>query len=223
MKKRIAIMVLSGAGFAWGAMGQAAMAAVGDRAPAPVLLTLSGDSYKFMSEFYYEGKDRPRGRRSAVVLCFMGQDSAASGDALPRFMAVAQKVQSHPTFRGQARFFLVSTDPLSQKDGLPGFMARHGVGLPVDVLLDPQRKACQEFGVEELPRTFVISRSGRIVADIRGVGGDYAKALATGIVKAVNHAETAPKPIRSDSVKAVSGRSVAAEDANIDPDQPMRW
>ena len=54
MRTAVALLVLG--------LGMEALAqpvSVGSKAPAPVLLTLSGDSYKFLSDLYYEGADRP--------------------------------------------------------------------------------------------------------------------------------------------------------------------
>ena len=218
MRTAVALLVLG--------LGMEALAqpvSVGSKAPAPVLLTLSGDSYKFLSDLYYDGADRPGARRSAVALIFMGQHSAASAEALPMFMDVARKVHAHGALRGKARFFLVAVDPLGEKSGLPSFLARHRVGLPVDVLLDPARKAANEFGVDELPRTFVMSRDGALVADVEGVGGDYSKALATAIVKAVREAGTASQPSRAAGRPSPPAESDAEGGRAGNPNQPMRW
>lgn len=217
---KIAIVAL----LVWG-LGLAALAQsvqIGAKAPAPVLLARSGDSYKFMSELYYEGAERPGSRRSAVVLNFISQDSAPSAEALPLFMAVARKVQSHEALRGKVRFFLIDADPFAQTGRLSLFLERYGVGTPVDVLMDPHRKACKLFGVDRFPRTFVISRYGILAADVEGLGGDYSKALAEGIVKAVRNPESAPKSNSAATQGApVRHRAVAAPDG--DPAQPMQW
>ena len=87
--------------------------------------------------------------------------------------------------------------------------------------LDPHQKAWQAFGAEILPRTFVISKRGILVADLAGGGIDYAKALATGVVKAVKDSVVVQKPARVRGDTAKSARESAAD--AIDPDQPMRW
>ena len=220
MKQTLAMAALLVWGFGAAAMGQSVQ--VGTMAPAPALLALSGDSYRFLSELYYEGNDRPGARRSAAVLNFMSQDSASSAEALPLFMAVARKVQSHDALRGQVRFFLVVADPFGQTGRLPLFLEQHGVGTPVDVLLDPRRKACKLFGVDQFPRTFVISRSGILVADVEGIGGDYSKALAAGIVKAVRNPETTPKSNRA-AAKASPVHQGTTDAPDGDPAQPMQW
>lgn len=220
MKQTPAMAALLVWGFGAAAMGQSVQ--VGTMAPAPALLALSGDSYRFLSELYYEGNDRPGARRSAAVLNFMSQDSASSAESLPLFMAVARKVQSHDALRGQVRFFLVVADPFGQTSRLSLYLDRHRVGTPVDVLLDPRRKACKLFGVDQLPRTFVISRSGILVADVEGTGGDYSKELAKGIVKAIRSPESAPKPDRAAAGGPLAVRDSAAA-PDDDPAQPMRW
>ncbi|MGD9781777.1 MAG: TlpA family protein disulfide reductase [Kiritimatiellia bacterium] len=219
MNRSIAAMALLVWGFGLAAPAQPVP--VGSMAPAPVLLTLSGDSYKFLSDLYYEGEDRPGARRSAVALIFMGQHSAPSAEALPLFMEVARKVHAHEALRGKARFFLVDVDPLGEKSRLPAFLARHRVGLPVDVLLDPAQKAGKQFGVEALPRTFVISRDGVLVGDIEGAGGDYSKALATAVVRAIRAAGS--NPVRADRRLSSPGRPDAGGEREGNPSQPMQW
>ena len=210
----------------WGCAGvvMGQLVELGGPAPAPVLMTASGDSYKFMSELYHEGEERGRDRRSAVALCFIGQEATEGAEALPKFMAVASKVQGHPVLRGKVRFYVVGTDPLSEKDRLAMFLARNGVRPPVLTLLDPQRRACAEFGVEEMPRTFVISKHGTLVADIEGAGSGYAKALATGIVRASKDAGGARRGTTraAGMAPAEAGRGGASQEES-DPDQPMGW
>lgn len=219
MKRMWAVVALVGWGLAGAAMAQTIP--LSSKAPAPALVTPSGDSYQFLSELYHEGADRRQDRRSVVALCFIEQDSAACAEVLPQFMAVAVKMQSHEVLRGKARFYLVDADPRGRADRLPDFLARNRVGPPVLAFLDPYRKVCREFGVDQLPRTFVISRRGILVADLEGAGADYAKALAAGVVKAVKDAGSEQKPARVAAVLLPSVRGDAAEES--DPDQPMRW
>ena len=219
MKKTLAVVMLIGMSLAGGARAQAIP--LGSKAPAPFLLTPSGDSYKFLSEIYHEGEDHPQDRRSAVALCFIGQDSEACAEVLQRFVAVAGKVQDHESLKRQVRFYVVGTDSLGRNDSLTGFLARNRIGPPVLAFLDPHQKAWQAFGAEALPRTFVISKRGILVADIDGGGIDYAKALATGVVQAVKDSGVAQKPARVRGAAAKSARESAADP--IDPDQPMRW
>ena len=219
MKKTLAVVMLIGMSLAGGARAQAIP--LGSKAPAPFLLTPSGDSYKFLSEIYHEGEDHPQDRRSAVALCFIGQDSEACAEVLQRFVAVAGKVQDHESLKRQVRFYVVGTDSLGRNDSLTGFLARNRIGPPVLAFLDPHQKAWQAFGAEALPRTFVISKRGILVADIDGAGIDYAKALATGVVQAVKDSGVAQKPARVRGAAAKSARESAADP--IDPDQPMRW
>ena len=219
MKKTLVVVMLMGMSLAGGARAQAIP--LGSKAPAPILLTPSGDSYKFLSEIYHEGADHPQDRRSAVALCFIGQDSEACAEVLQRFVAVAGKVQDHESLKRQVRFYVIGTDSLGRNDSLTGFLTRNRIGPPVLAFLDPHQKAWQAFGAEILPRTFVISKRGILVADLAGGGIDYAKALATGVVKAVKDSGVAQKPARVRSVAAGSARESAADP--IDPDQPMRW
>lgn len=219
MKKTLAVVMLIGMSLAGGARAQAVP--LGSKAPAPILLTPSGDSYKFLSEIYHEGADHPQDRRSAVALCFIGQDSDACAEVLQRFVAVAEKVQDHESLKRQVRFYVIGTDSLGRNDSLTDFLARNRIGPPVLAFLDPHRKAWQAFGAEALPRTFVISKRGILVADIDGGGIGYAKALASGVVQAVKGAGVAQKPARVRGVDAKSARENAA--GAIDPDQPMRW
>ena len=219
MKKTLAVVMLIGMSLAGGARAQAIP--LGSKAPAPFLLTPSGDSYKFLSEIYHEGEDHPQDRRSAVALCFIGQDSEACAEVLQRFVAVAGKVQDHESLKRQVRFYVVGTDSLGRNDSLTGFLARNSIGPPVLAFLDPHQKAWQAFGAEALPRTFVISKRGILVADIDGAGIDYAKALATGVVQAVKDSGVAQKPARVRGDAAGSARESVADP--VDPDQPMRW
>ena len=122
MKKALAVVMLFGVGLAGGAKAQAIP--LGSKAPAPFLLTPSGDSYKFLSEIYHEGADHPQDRRSTVALCFIGQDSEASTEVLQRFVTVAGKVQDHESLKRQVRFYVVGTDSLGRSDSLTGFLAR---------------------------------------------------------------------------------------------------
>ena len=211
--------MLIGMSLAGGARAQAIP--LGSKAPAPILLTPSGDSYKFLSEIYHEGADHPQDRRSAVALCFIGQDSEACAEVLQRFVAVAGKVQDHESLKRQVRFSVIGTDSLGRNDSLTGFLTRNRIGPPVLAFLDPHQKAWQAFGAEILPRTFVISKRGILVADLAGGGIDYAKALATGVVKAVKDSVVVQKPARVRGDTAKSARESAAD--AIDPDQPMRW
>ena len=219
MKKTLAVVMLFGMSLAGGARAQAVP--LGSKAPAPILLTPLGDSYKFLSEIYHEGADHPQDRRSAVALCFIGQDSEVCSEVLQRFVAVAGKVQDHESLKRQVRFYVIGTDSLGRSDSLTGFLARNRIGPPVLAFLDPHQKAWQAFGAEALPRTFVISKRGILVADIDGGGIDYAKALALGVVRAVKDSGVAQKPAQVRGVEAKSVRENAA--GAIDPDQPMRW
>ena len=116
---------------------------------------------------------------------------------------------------------MVGTDSLGRSDSLTGFLTRNRMGPPALAFLDPHRKACQAFGADTLPRTFVISKHGILVADIEGGGSDYAKALAKGVVKAVKDFGVAQEPARVRSVAAGAASESAADD--VDPGQPMRW
>ena len=219
MKKALAVVMLFGLALAGGARAQAVP--LGSKAPAPCLLTPSGDSYVFLSELYHEGEDHPQDRRSAVTLCFIGQDSETCAKVVQRFVAVVGKVQDHASLKRQVKFYVVGTDSLGRSDSLMDFLARNRMGPPVLSFLDPHRKACRAFGAEVLPRTFVISKHGILVADIEGGGIDYAKALAQGVVKAVKDSGVAQKPASSRGFTARSARESTADD--VDPGQPMQW
>ena len=160
---------------------------VEETAPAPILVTLDGQ-YIHLGKLYYPGADKPREPRSVVVLNFMGLKCAPCRRELPLFLEVVRGAVQSETLQKSGvgiRYFVVSTDPLSAKEALRAFLAEQGIDPDHEVLLDPYRKAAEKFGVNGIPRTFVISPRGRIAADIAGATADYKTTLRKGIVAAL--------------------------------------
>jgi len=109
---------------------------------------------------------------------------------LPLFLEVMRHVtERSKDGRGRIKFFLVSTDPLSDKDELRKFMEEQKIDPNTELLLDPYRKACEKFGVTGIPRTFVISPQGRIAAEVAGSVEDYKTLLENGISDALKAEE----------------------------------
>ncbi len=163
----------------------AATNSVGSLAPAPVLINMDGE-YQYLSRLYYEGAKQPRRPRSVVVLNFMGLNCPPCRKELPLFLEVVRPALKKSREKGLSmRFYLVSTDPLSAKKELRKFMTKQKIDPKTEVLLDPYHKAAEKFGVSGIPRTFVISPKGRIIADISGAVKDYKKRLQNGIENAM--------------------------------------
>lgn len=162
----------------WTSFGQSNL--VGKAAPTPVLATFDGQ-YQFLGKLYYSGENRVREPKGVVVLNFMGLDCQPCRKELPLFLETMRQASSS---KAPARYFLVSTDKLSKKEALRAFLAEAGVSVETEVLLDPYRKAADAFGVNAIPRTFVIAPDGTIVADIVGAVEGYREALRQGVEKA---------------------------------------
>jgi thiol-disulfide isomerase/thioredoxin len=106
---------------------------------------------------------------------------------LPQFLAVMRAAGASAAPSGGAlRFFLVSVDPLSAKAALRKYVEERKVDPEAELLLDPYHKAADKFGVVSIPRTFVISPQGVVVADIGGAVDDYAERLKAGVAAALN-------------------------------------
>lgn len=158
---------------------------VGTLAPAPVLADLNGN-YHYLSRLYYEGNEKPQRPRFVVVLNFMSLKCPPCRKELPLFLEVIRPaIEQSKQAVSPIRFYLVSTDPLSAKEGLRTFLIEQKIDPQTEVLLDPYRKAAEKFGVSRIPRTFVISPEGRITADITGAVDDYKKRLQDGIEAAM--------------------------------------
>jgi hypothetical protein len=56
-------------------------------------------------------------------------------------------------------------------------------GVDCGVLLDPYRVACGKFGVDGIPRTFVIAPDGQFQADITGAHDGYEESLRKTVEK----------------------------------------
>lgn len=154
-------------------------------APAPVLATFDGQ-YRFLGKLYYAGAPRPREPKCVVALSFMGLDCPPCRREMPLFLdAMRQTATSNAPGRPPVRYFLVSTDPLSKKEALRALLTELKVNLETEVLLDPYRKAAEAFGVNGIPRTFVIAPDGKITADIAGAVEGYREALVKGIEMAL--------------------------------------
>lgn len=168
-----------------GKPGQAQTNPIGSIAPAPILVTVDGQ-YQYFSKLYYPGEEKPRQPRSVVVLNFMSLKCAPCRKELPLLVEVVRPIVERGREKGvHIRLFLVSTDPLSSKEGLKTFLGKQGIDLAAEVLLDPYHKAADKFGVTAIPRTFVISSQGRITADIAGVVDNYPNILRNGIKAAL--------------------------------------
>ena len=185
MKSKLARLIGWGMVLVAGAAVAAPPVRVGAPAPAPTLLTSSGDSYKFLAEVYGTDPRYPDARRSAAALLFVDPESEAGDPAVAAFVEVARKVQARPNLRGQIRFYLVLVCPKASGFALARFLERQDRALPIDVLLDPRHKAAVAFGVGKLPRLFAIARDGTLAADLAGVPAEYRKQLAEGVVAAI--------------------------------------
>lgn len=185
MKNKLARMVGWGLVFAGSVAVAAPPLRIGEPAPAPTLLTSSGDSYKFLAEVYGTDPQYPAARRSAAALLFVDPDSEAGDPAVAAFVEVARNVSARPKLRGQIRFYLVLTCPKESGFALARFLEQQDRALPIDVLLDPRRKAAKAFGVAELPRMFAIARDGALAAEVAGVPANYRKQVAGGVVAAI--------------------------------------
>ena len=185
MNSKLARVIGWGLVFAASAAIAAPPVRVGAPAPAPTLLTSSGDSYKFLAEVYGTDPRYPDARRSAAALLFVDPESEAGDPAVAAFVEVAQKVQARPNLRGQIRFYLVLVCPKASGFALARFLEQQDRALPIDVLLDPRHKAAVAFGVGKLPRLFAIARDGTLAADLAGVPAEYRKQLAEGVVAAI--------------------------------------
>ena len=185
MKSKLARLIGWGMVLVAGAAVAAPPVRVGAPAPAPTLLTSSGDSYKFLAEVYGTDPRYPDARRSAAALLFVDPEAAAGDPAVAAFVEVARKVSARPALRGQIRFYLVLVCPKDAGFALARFLERQDRALPIDVLLDPRHKAAVAFGVGKLPRLFAIARDGTLAADLAGVPADYRKQLAEGVVAAI--------------------------------------
>ena len=185
MKSKLARLIGWGMVLVAGAVVAAPPVRVGAPAPAPTLLTSSGDSYKFLAEVYGTDPRYPDARRSAAALLFVDPESEAGDPAVAAFVEVARKVQARPNLRGQIRFYLVLVCPKNAGFALARFLEQQDRTLPIDVLLDPRHKAAVAFGVGKLPRLFAIARDGTLAADLAGVPAEYRKQLAEGVVAAI--------------------------------------
>ncbi|NCD23283.1 MAG: hypothetical protein EOL90_10140 [Spartobacteria bacterium] len=185
MKSKLAWRIGWGLVFAASAAVAAPPVRIGAPAPAPTLLTSSGDSYKFLAEVYGTDPQYPEARRSAAALLFVDPEAEAGDPAVAAFVEVARKVAARPTLRGQIRFYLVLVCPKNAGFALARFLEQQDRTLPIDVLLDPRRKAAKSFGVDELPRLFAVARDGTLAADVAGLPANYRKQLAKGVVAAI--------------------------------------
>ena len=185
MNSKLAWMVGWGLVFAASAAVAAPPVRVGAPAPAPTLLTSSGDSYKFLAEVYGTDPQYPDARRSAAALLFVDPESEAGDPAVAAFVEVARKVSARPSLRGQIRFYLVLTCSRDAGFALARFLEQQDRALPIDVLLDPRHKAAVAFGVGKLPRMFAIARDGTLAADVPGVPADVRKQMVEGVVAAI--------------------------------------
>jgi peroxiredoxin len=156
-----------GLALAHGAETGAATNRVGTTIPHVGLRDLAG-CYRVLTDLCYAGPEQPAKPRSPMVLNFFALNCKYCVEELPAFLEVGREFK-----KKSAKFFLVVTDPLSKDE-----QVRNTVGqLDCDVLRDPYQVACKKFGVQGLPRTFVIAADGTIVADIAGFKPDYAVLL----------------------------------------------
>ena len=194
MNVKLARLVGWGLVFAASAAVAAPPVRVGAPAPAPTLLTSSGDSYKFLAEVYGTDPRYPDARRSAAALLFVDPEAAAGDPAVAAFVEVARKVAARPALRGQIRFYLVLVCPKDAGFALARFLERQDRALPIDVLLDPRHKAAVAFGVGKLPRMFAVARDGTLAADVAGVPADVRKQMVEGVVAAIQAGKPVARP-----------------------------
>jgi len=139
-----------------------------------------------LSNFCYAGDERPNAERSAVVLNFMSVKCEPCKQELPQFLTVMRSsIGSASKSGGALRFFIVSVDPLSEKESLRKYIEERHVNLESELLLDPYHKAADKFGVTSIPRTIVISSQGVVVSDIAGIVDNYAEHLRIGVEAAL--------------------------------------
>lgn len=145
-------------------------------APPIVLRNMSGE-YIFLSHFCYPGKEKPRKKRSVVVLNFMQSDCAPCRKEIPMFLKVVGE------YKGKGvKAFLVSTDDISKRDDLKKMLEYLEVNC--EVLLDPYKVACKKLGVVGIPQTFVLSPTSQIVAKF-GLADDFETSLREVLKKLV--------------------------------------
>ncbi len=172
MKRALALLltVWAGIGAVW-----AQSNLVGTLAPSHILPTFQGNQYLDLAKLYYPGQEKPREPRSVVVLNFMSLACAPCRRELPVFRDLLRAAIERTKSSGvPIRCFVVSLDPLSQKEKLRQYLVEQGLDLDAEVLLDPYRMAAKKFGLLNgakdviIPRTIAISPYGRITADIVG-------------------------------------------------------
>lgn len=184
--------IVTGVELVWAQTNQ-----MGAAAPTPILVTMDGQ-YLYFSKLYYPGYERPREPRSVVVVNFMGLKCLPCRKELPVFLETvraASKSKKAAEMGMKIRYFVISVDPLSAKEPLRKFFEEQGIDPETEVLLDPYKKAAEKFGVDGIPRTFVISPMGKLVADVPWTGKDeqaYKKALLQGIAAALKDGMTKP-------------------------------
>lgn len=217
MKTMWVWLILAGLMAAGGA--RAECPATGDRAPAPVLRTGSGDGYKFLSALYHEGPARPGDRRSAVLMLFLNQEDEATRRALSALMTVARKAHGHSGLRGKVRFYVVGTGAGAEPGVLMEMMTRHQVALPVDALLDPREEARRAFGMDALPQMVAVSRTGVLTACLDAEKAGSPRSVAGAVVSAVKESGQTPAAHRRDPAP----RQLSPAEETSNASQPVRW
>lgn len=155
------------------------------KAATPVLRAYSGE-YVLFSNLYYSGEEKVNLPRSAVAIYFLGLNCPPCEVTLPQFLESARHATADFQFR--IKYFVISVDPLSATTDLRAYLDAKEIDVESEVLLDPYKRAAQQFGVKGIPRTFVISPEGLIVADIEGAVADYKEQLSEGIMTALGEA-----------------------------------
>lgn len=217
MKAMWAWLILAGLTAAGGV--RAERPATGDRAPAPVLRTGSGDGYKFLSALYHAGPARPGDRRSAVVMLFIDQEDEASGTALSALMTVARRAHGHSGLRRKVRFYVVGTGAGAERGVLMEMLTRHQVVLPVDALLDPRGEARRAFGMDALPQMVAVSRTGVLTACLDAKKAGSPRSVAGAVVSAVKESGRTPAATRRNPMP----RQLSPAENTSNASQPVRW
>lgn len=159
--------------------------AVESKAATSVLRAYSG-AYVVFSNLFYPGEEKVDFPRSAVAIYFTGLNCPPCEVALPQFLKIVRPLTDGN--QSKFKYFLISIDSLSVSTDLKSYLDGKGVDADKEVLLDPYKLAAKQFGVNGIPRTFVISPEGLIVADIEGAVADYKEQLSEGIMTALGEA-----------------------------------
>lgn len=147
---------------------EASLPMPGGAAPGLNLPTLSGGSVD-ISDL--------RGR--VLVIDFWASWCGPCKRALPELQSLADELSTSPVT-------ILTVNCFEQKKGEEGRKtiqsAVASLSLKLPVLLDADGSVARDWGVEGLPSTFVVDKSGQIVSAHVGAGPDYLKAIRQDVV-----------------------------------------